>query len=162
MDIIKAFGLLMQQEGISTTNIAGDKGGLTKFGISKASHPNVDIANLTLDQAKDIYLNDYWVPGQINKLPTALQYAHFSCAVNCGVGSAAKILQRAAKVTDDGIIGPGTLASAEHVSIYDYAISWNEHYKAIVEKDATQAKFMLGWQNRVNKIIEWFKAGQLS
>ena len=162
MDILKAFPLLMQQEGISLTNIAGDKGGLTKFGIAKASHPNVDIASLTEQQAIDIYLNDYWVPGKISSLPIQLQYAHFSCGVNCGIGSAAKILQRSCRIEDDGIIGPGTLAACEKISIYDYCIEWNNHYKAIVEKDETQAKFMVGWQNRINKILDWWKAGQLN
>lgn len=163
MDIVKAFPLLMQQEGgDKITNNPNDLGKLTKFGIAKASHPNVDIANLTEDQAKHIYLDDYWVPAKISQLPVHLQYIHFSCAVNCGVGSAARILQRASKVPDDGIIGPGTLASCINVSIQDYAIEWNNHYKAIVENDESQSKFMVGWQNRINKIMDWFKAGQLA
>jgi lysozyme family protein len=37
-----------------------DAGGETKFGISKRSYPNVDIRNLTIDQAKAIYRRDFW------------------------------------------------------------------------------------------------------
>lgn len=162
MDINKAFGLLMQQEGISLINVAGDKGGLTKFGIAAASHPELDVANLTEEQAKEIYQKEYWNPLKIDQLPVQLQYAVFSCGVNCGVGTAAKILKRAARVTDDGIIGAGTIASAKQVSIYDFSIEWNCHYKAIVEKDATQQKFFQGWQNRINFIISLFKEGKLN
>jgi lysozyme family protein len=33
-----------------------DPGGETRWGISKRSHPNEDIKNLTVDRAKEIYL----------------------------------------------------------------------------------------------------------
>jgi lysozyme family protein len=32
----------------------------TKFGISAAAYPDLDIANLTLDAAKALYQRDYW------------------------------------------------------------------------------------------------------
>ena len=44
------------------SNHTNDRGGTTKFGISKKSYPNLDISNLTLEQAKDIYKRDYWQP----------------------------------------------------------------------------------------------------
>ena len=37
-----------------------DPGGETKFGISKRAHPDLDIANLTRDQAGAVYRRDYW------------------------------------------------------------------------------------------------------
>jgi hypothetical protein len=39
-------------------NVPGDDGGLTKYGIDEESHPDVDIANLTRDQAIAIYAKD--------------------------------------------------------------------------------------------------------
>lgn len=162
MDILKAFALLMQQEGIALTNNANDKGKLTKFGVSKASHPNVDIANLTQPMAINIYLDDYWTPAQISKLPISLQYIHFSCAVNCGIGSAGMILQRACGAPVDGIVGPGTIASCQNTPIQDYAIQWGLHYKKIIEDDPTQEVFKDGWNNRITTILDWYKAGQLN
>lgn len=38
-----------------------DPGRLTKYGISQRAYPDVDIRNLTLDKAKDIYYRDWWV-----------------------------------------------------------------------------------------------------
>ena len=39
-------------------NDFGDYGGETKFGITKRYYPNVDIANLTIEEAKAIYKRD--------------------------------------------------------------------------------------------------------
>ena len=38
-----------------------DKGGETKYGISKRSYPNLDIKNLTKEQAREIYYKDFWL-----------------------------------------------------------------------------------------------------
>ena len=37
-----------------------DSGGATKFGISNNIYPSLDIKNLTLNDAKRIYFDDYW------------------------------------------------------------------------------------------------------
>ncbi len=37
-------------------NDPNDPGGETKYGISKRAYPELDIANLTLEQAKGIYI----------------------------------------------------------------------------------------------------------
>ena len=156
MDITNAFSLLLQQEGTTLTKVSGDKGGLTKYGITEKEYPELDIANLTSDQARVIYQRDYWQAAKCSQLKEDLQYMHFSCAVNCGVGSANKILQRAAGVTPDGIIGAQTLQAAQNLSIQDYAIEWAAHYRAIVEHDPTQQKFLKGWLNRIDFCLKLF------
>jgi len=162
MDINKAFKLLMVQEGISITNIRNDRGGLTKYGIAQASHPTLDIAQLTQPEALTIYAGEYWGPAKCSALQSELQYMHFSCAVNCGVASANKILQRAARVTADGIVGDKTLQAAQNISIQDYAIEWAAHYKAIIDADPTQVVFQKGWNNRIQTILDWQVAGELN
>lgn len=162
MDINKAFDILMGFEGGATvTNLKNDKGGETKYGIAKASHPNIDIPSLTEEQAKNIYSAEYWKPCHCEELKPELQYIHFDTAVNCGIGSANKILQRAAKVNDDGLIGPATIGASLSISIQDYAIERANHYKAIVEKDATQQRFLRGWLDRVDTILKMYKSNQL-
>ena len=162
MDITKAFPLLMIQEGGSAiTNTKGDKGGFTKYGIAQASHPTLDIKNLTEEQAIKIYNKEYWTPAHCPDLKSELQYIHFSCTVNCGVGAAAKILQKAAKVNADGVIGAETLNAAKNVTIQEYAIEWSNRYNEIIERDATQAKWQKGWQNRIDTVLDWYKQGKL-
>lgn len=69
-----------------------DPGGETNFGISKRSYPNLDIRNLTADDAVRIYRQDYWLPAGCDKLPAPLALLVFDTAVNMGLGAAAKLL----------------------------------------------------------------------
>ncbi len=89
---------------------AGTLGG-TKYGISAAAFPSLDIAGLTLADAQAIYRRDYWNRIQGDALPPPLALLTFDAAVNNGVGMAARWLQEAAGVTADGDIGPVTLAA---------------------------------------------------
>jgi lysozyme family protein len=92
------------------TNNPADPGGETKFGISKRSYPTVDIANLTLDQAKTIYYSDFWCKLGCDKMTPGLGEFVFDYAVNSGDPTAARSLQRAVGALPDGVIGPKTLA----------------------------------------------------
>lgn len=83
----------------------------TKYGISAASYPTLDIAALTLADAQAIYHRDYWTPIAGDALPAPLALVAFDAAVNQGVGCAARWVQSAAWVTRDGVIGPETLAA---------------------------------------------------
>ena len=75
---------VLGEEGGYVNNPA-DPGGETNWGISKRAYPNVDIKNLTRDDAKAIYLKDYWQPLQPYGLSPLLQKIAFECAVNQGL-----------------------------------------------------------------------------
>jgi len=83
----------------------------TKFGISAASYPALDIASLTPDAARAIYRRDYWARIAGDALPPPLALLAFDAAVNNGPAQAARWLQAAAGVAEDGAIGPATLAA---------------------------------------------------
>ncbi|MBI1773422.1 MAG: hypothetical protein HYR68_13955, partial [Burkholderiales bacterium] len=101
---------VLKNEG-GTSNHPLDAGELTKFGISQRSYPKLDIAALTAEQAKVLYKRDFWDANQLDQFPLAVAFEFFDCAINCGAGTAARLLQRAAGVADDGIVGPITLAA---------------------------------------------------
>lgn len=71
----------------------GDTGGETNFGISKKAYPNLDIKNLTIEQAAKIYRQDYlkpvltWAP---LTSPNML-YQILDMAINAGPGAAKAI-----------------------------------------------------------------------
>lgn len=69
-------------------NDPDDPGGETQFGISKRAYPHVDIKNLTLEQAKQLYRDDYWHLCNCDALPADMALAVFDCAVNQGVSTA--------------------------------------------------------------------------
>ena len=91
-DIIE---VVLHHEG-GYVNDPDDPGGETNFGIAKRSHPDVDIANLTKDGAKEIYKEHYWDRNKVEDLPEDLRHIYFDMCVNQGRGRAVKIMQRAA------------------------------------------------------------------
>lgn len=94
-----------------------DPGGATNFGITKATlqawrgWPITadDVRALKVGEAMAIYRANYWKPAGCAGLPLGVDLMVFDCAVNSGVRTSAKLLQRAVGVTDDGAIGPDTL-----------------------------------------------------
>ncbi len=74
-------------------NRPDDPGGETNWGISKRSYPNLNIKSLTRDQAKEIYLKDFWLRGQMDKFEFALAYQVFDFAVNSGIETAIRKLR---------------------------------------------------------------------
>ncbi len=103
-----AIEFVLSQEG-GYTNDPNDSGGETNFGISRKSYPDLELKNLTVDQAKEIYRRDYWSPCRCDNLPWPYSLAVFDMAVNQGVGTAIKTLQETFGVAADGIIGPMTM-----------------------------------------------------
>ena len=90
----------------------------TKYGISAAAYPRLDIAQLTLDQARTIYQRDYWLRIRGDDLPSALALLVFDAAVNSGVRAATRWLQATVGASVDGLFGPVTKrAVAETVQV---------------------------------------------
>lgn len=114
MNFDQAFAALLQHEGGFSDHPA-DPGGKTRFGITEAVAREVgyrgDMRELPLDLAKRIYRDRYWDAVRAEELPEAIRYAVFDAAVNSGPRQAARWLQRAVGVRDDGIIGPITLGA---------------------------------------------------
>ena|SRR5258708_1503505 len=77
------------------TNDPKDPGGETKFGIAKASHPNLDIANLTLPAALGIYYEEYWQKFQLDQLAFPFSVAVFDSYVQHRPAVVAKLLKDA-------------------------------------------------------------------
>ncbi len=162
MDIDKAFDILMEFEGgDAVVSIPADNGGLTKYGISQAAYPALDIANLTADTAKAIYATDYWLKASCAKLKPDLQYLHFDTAVNMGVDTAIKLLQQAAGCNVDGMFGAETLTKSDNVSAAAYLFFRECSYAKIAAHRTDQIKFLGGWTNRNMNIYSMGLKGQL-
>lgn len=105
-----AFDRLLCNEG-DYVNDANDPGGETHWGISKRSYPAVDIKALTREGAKRIYRTDFWQRIHADEMPSSIAFQAFDFAVNSGIETAVRYLQRAVKVADDGHWGPVTRAA---------------------------------------------------
>ena len=147
----KAFDKLIGHEGGYVNNPA-DPGGETRYGISKASYPNVDIKGLTLEGAKAIYQRDYWAKIGGDALPPVVAYVAFDAAVNNGAGRAAKWLQAALGVAQDGAIGPATLAAAHAKDPVALATEFTAQRLWFMTKLNTWPTFGLGWSRRLSAL----------
>jgi len=152
--------ILEKEGGATVTNISGDRGGLTKYGISQRSYPKIDIANLTEQGAKDIYMTDYWMKFRGNVISDQIVAESIFCAAaNMGVRTASRLVQTALNeilavdVAVDGMIGTKTIAAlnkcTKTVFITTFTLGKIAYYAHICNKDRPQSKFLLGWINRV-------------
>jgi lysozyme family protein len=118
-----------------------DPGGETNFGICKRAHPNVDIKNLTRDEAIVIYKREYWDTIGGDKLPTPVDLVAFDCSVNQGPGAAKEVLEQA--LSDQGV---ETIAEAEPLWLAaDMIFLRLSRYTRL----KTWGNFGKGWVNRM-------------
>ena len=96
---LKVMRFVLKWEGGYVDN-PSDPGGETKYGISKRSYPNEDIANLTIERALQIYHESYWraIDGESRPFPEALAVMDF--AVNSGVSRSLRFWSDSGKDVD--------------------------------------------------------------
>ena len=127
----------------------------TKFGIAANTYPDIDIKNLTLDQAKAIYYRDWWLKVGADEIDAAIVFQLWDFAVNAGMGTAKRALQRAVRVADDGAIGSRTLAAIKAMSVPDVLMRFNaqrlRHYTSL----STWPTYGKGWTNRVADNLDY-------
>jgi len=152
-----AINSVLKHEG-GYVNDPKDAGGETKYGISKRSYPNVDIKNLTLEEAKAIYKRDFWdnqAYKNINDIELSTKM--FDLSVNMGATQANKLLQRALRaaginVIDDGIVGVKTLTAVNTVDSSKLLASLRSeaagYYRIIAAVKTNQVRFLQGWLTR--------------
>ena len=135
----------------------------TKYGISAASYPALDIANLTLSDAQQIYRRDYWDKAAGDSLPPALALLVFDAAVNSGPDRAIRWLQVSLQVTVDGMVGPVTLSAARQSNGKGAAILAEFQAQRLLFLTAlpTWRTFGLGWARRVCTVqLEALRVGE--
>lgn len=153
--------VVLRHEG-GYVNDPNDSGGETKYGISKRTYPSLDIKNLTVDQASQIYYRDWWTRfkyGQITNLGIAQKILDTS--INLGAGRAHKLIQQCLQVNgfpnivNDGNLGPISLAAINKCDPTTLLASFRQaqatYYKAIVSAHPEDQKFLKGWLIRAQE-----------
>lgn len=161
-----------------------DSGGATKYGITaqraRAFGYFGDMRDLPLDVAKRIYKSGYWDIIRLDQVaevaePVALEM--FDTGVNCGPATAAKFLQRALNIFNqggthypdlevDGLVGMNTLAALRAfvarrgklgVQVLVEALNSQQgaFYTDLAERRPKDEAFTFGWfANRVLKRVD--------
>lgn len=156
-----AVEFVLSNEGGYEPPLPADPGGETNFGISKRAYPSLDIKALTVDQAKAIYLRDYWKFGAVNDQTLANKILDI-CA-NLGETAGVKLLQLSlvdlwkyqlsgGQVAQDGKWGPQTLAfvnqSAAESLLADLRVRLVWRYHELILHSGASDTLALGWFRR--------------
>lgn len=139
-----------------------DPGGATNHGITRATLAawrgravsKAEVRALTRAEAAAIYRARYWDAVKADLLPAGIDYAVFDAAVNSGPARAAKWLQAAVRVPQDGIVGPVTLAAARTAAA-DAARTIGDICAirlAFLRALSTWPVFGRGWERRVGDV----------
>jgi lysozyme family protein len=110
----------------------------TKFGISAAAYPHLDIQNLTIEQAEAIYKRDYWDRIGGDSIPFPASIAVFDLAVNSGVSRARRFWRQS-----EGL--PTTALAIRELQ---------NKRREFVRGLSTYETFGRGWENRINSLDE--------
>lgn len=159
MTFDEAFHELLGHEG-GYSNHPADPGGETMWGITKRVARGKGylgaMRDLPVSLAKQWYKEDYWDKVQADNMPEALRYSLFDAAVNSGPGQAIKWLQRAVGVTEDGMLGPKTLAAVSK-AIPEAVEARMVGYRLMFMTDLRNwDSFSEGWAKRIAKLlIDW-------
>ena len=121
----------------------------TKYGVSAASYPSLDIQSITLDDAKAIYHRDFWQVINGDAFPFSISNALFDCAINSGCASAAKLLQRSLGVVSDGKIGKLTIAAAQAKDPTELLIDFLTARAVFYARLAKFELYGKGWMKRL-------------
>ena len=154
---IDFFHRLMKYEG-GYVNDPDDPGGETKFGISKRSHPDEDIANLTEARAMEIYYLDYYMKLRIQEMKDArAAWQIFDFGVNSGATRAARMVQKIVGSYPDGVIGKTTIAyinryKGEFPLYIMYRSERIKYYCGLTDRNPRNIKFLKGWLLRVLEV----------
>ena len=146
------FDRVLGHEG-GYVNDPRDPGGETNWGITKrtaqANGYHGDMRALTRAQAFRIYAEAFWKRYQCDKLPSAVAYQFFDACVNHGAGNAARMLQRAVGVLDDGIIGNVTLAAINRQGVSDTLMRLVAERLRFYTRLSNFNTYGKGWVNRM-------------
>jgi len=148
LDFDTAFTRLLGHEG-RYVNDPNDPGGETNWGVSKRSYPEADIKNLTREQAKQIYLTDFWRRIHADELYDGVAWQAFDFAVNSGIETAVRKLQSALGVADDGHWGPVTEAAAKKMSETDQIMRYLGKRLDYMTRLRTWEHHGKGWARRI-------------
>ena len=151
---------VLQHEG-GYVNHPKDPGGATNKGITqktydswrdRAGQPRQSVRNIRDDEVTAIYRRGYWDKVRGDELPAGVDYAVFDFAVNSGVSRASKYLQEVVGVTQDGVIGPATIAAVRRHAPVGVIRELCARRLLFLKGLSTWRTFGKGWGTRVDDV----------
>jgi lysozyme family protein len=154
-----ALALVLRLEG-GFVHDPADPGGATNLGVTRATLAawrgravSVDeVRALTPADVEPLYRRRYWHCVRGDQLPPGLDHAVFDLAVNAGPRRAVILLQQAAGVQADGILGPITLGACLGQDAAGLVRRLSTLRLAFYRTLPGWPRFGRGWERRVSAV----------
>lgn len=111
-----------------------------------------EMRNLSTSDVTPLYRKKYWDAVQGDALPSGVDYCVFDTAVNSGAGRAIKLLQRTVGVTQDGFLGPNSLAAILVSDVGSLIDKYCDVRNEFLQSLSTFDTFGKGWTRRVSEV----------
>lgn len=160
----QAFNILMVHEG-GFADLPDDHGGPTNRGITMHTLAIArgcpvtveDVRNLTAGETAEIYRKNYWEPYGLDRIQSPLvSIPLFDLGVLMGPPTVWRLMQQTLGQHIDGIPGRQTIRALHLEEPRQLAGRFLDfcqaHFREIVAKDPSQAKFLKGWDNRIGSL----------
>lgn len=151
--------IILREEG-GFVNDKHDPGGMTALGVTRDTWEDwtgkdateADMRALTPAMVAPLYRQRYWDVNRCDDLPLAVALCVFSFAVTSNPNRAARYLQKTVGVTQDGQIGPKTLAAVKTHDPADLVRTYQQAARDYYRQLPTFRFFGKGWLARVDRI----------
>lgn len=162
-DFLKAYDLLIDHErgfqnqytdrGNWTSGVIGigERKG-TNRGITAMSYPELDIKNLTVNQTKEIYYQDFWLKCGCHKVGFYGGFNLFDMAVHSGQTKSIKTAQEFLNVSVDGVAGVNTLFALNEIDNNLFCCLFNgQRLLYVCSLKSLFKRYGRGWSRRIAK-----------
>jgi len=158
-NFFKSLEMVLHHEG-GFVDHKDDPGGATNKGITHKTYADFlgrpledvnELKNIPEDHIQLIYKKGYWDKIKGDELPSGLDFCVFDWAVNSGPGRAAKALQKAVMVSQDGVIGPMTLEAVKEYDPAELIESITGYREEFYRNLSTFETFGKGWLRRTKE-----------
>lgn len=166
--------------GFNERDAASDPGGATKYGISIRAHRDDigdrdgdgdidadDVRLLTIDDARNLFERDYWLPCRCPAMPPALAVLVADCAYNSGARRAVTLLQQSCNairtqggkayfsppLAEDGVVGPATITAAGRTPLTALLLEYQAQRMLFMASLANWSANRKGWTRRVMRLL---------
>ncbi|MGZ2448263.1 lysozyme family protein [Rhizobium ruizarguesonis] len=123
----------------------------TKYGVSAAAFPNLDIRNLMLTDVEPIYKAKYWDVVGGDDLPAGFDLAVWDYGVNSGPVRALRDAQAVTGAPVDGKLGPTTIAKAAKAGVKEIQALCRRRL-GYMQSLKIWKTYKNGWSARVAKV----------
>jgi lysozyme family protein len=150
--------MLLELEGGYTV----DDGGSTMYGVTQSEYSAYRVSkglkgfnsvnNISMDQVRDIYLNNYWIPSHACDLASPLSWVHGNLAVNGGLSRAMETLNQVFLFNGNSwninIPAESKINTLQKCSRY---LDINaDFYRSLAKNDPAKYEvYLAGWLNRI-------------